>query len=196
MGCGKAQRTCLGCRQVKAQHDLVRFVSSPEGEILVDYRHRLPGRGAYTCAARGCLEQALQRNQFNRAFRRECRPTSAAGLIETISQEMLKRVENLLGMARKSGQSIAGSNAVLAAFDRPAPPVVVVFAENTSAGVAEKVARKARHHSAECLFLLDKVALGRLAGRSECSVFALTSGSLAENLLLEWKRYRRTLGEN
>lgn len=196
MGCGKAQRTCLGCRQVKARQELIRFVSSAEGEILVDYRHRLPGRGAYTCAARGCLEQALHRQQFNRAFRRECRPASAAELLASISLEMLKRVENLLGMARKSGQSIAGSNAVLAAFDRPGPPAVVVFAEDVSAGVAEKVERKARHHSAECLRLLDKVALGRLAGRSECSVFALAGGALAENLLLEWKRYRRTLGEN
>ncbi len=196
MARGKPQRTCLGCRQVKDQQDLIRFVCAPDGAILVDYRHRLPGRGAYACPEPECLAQVVRRQQFNRAFRRECAALSAEDLREKIRAELLKRVENLLGIARKSGQSIAGSNAVLAAFDRSGPPAVVVFAEDVSVGIAEKVERKARHHAAECLRLLDKAALGRLSGRSECSVFAILNGALAENILLEWKRYRRTLGEN
>lgn len=196
MGLSKAQRSCLGCRQVRDKTDLIRFVCAPDGTILVDYRHRLPGRGAYTCADRACLEQAVRRQQFNRAFRRECKAMAASELFEAIRAEMLKRLENLLGMARKSGQSTAGSNAVLAAFSRPDPPAVVIFAEDISAGVAEKVERKARHQAAECLQMLDKAALGKISGRSECSVCALASGALAKNFLLEWKRYRRTLGEN
>jgi predicted RNA-binding protein YlxR (DUF448 family) len=196
LGRGNAQRTCLGCRQVRDQAELVRFVCSPEGVVLVDYRHRLPGRGAYACPERACIDQLLRRRQFDRAFRRECTAGSGEELFETIRKAMLERMENLLGMARKSGQTTAGSNAVLAAFDRSAPPRVVVFAEDVSGGVAEKVERKARHHNAECLHMLDKAILGRLSGRSECSVLALSAGSLVDAFLLEWKRYRRTLGEN
>lgn len=196
MGRGKAQRTCLGCRQARDQQELIRFVCSPDEMILVDYRNRLPGRGAYTCPQRQCIDQALRRQQFNRAFRKQCQPVSADQLFASIRQAMLDRMENLLGMARKSGQSTAGSNAVLAAFDRAAPPAVVVFAEDVSAGVAEKVERKARHHAAECLQLLDKETLGRCSGRSECSVCAISGGTLAEAFLLEWKQYCRTLGEN
>jgi predicted RNA-binding protein YlxR (DUF448 family) len=191
LGRGKAQRTCLGCRQVKAQADLIRFVCSPDGAVLVDYRHRLPGRGAYACPDRDCIEKVLQKRQFNRAFRRECSSVSGDALLESIRLAMFERMKNLLGMARKSGQSVAGSNAVLAAFDRSDAPAVVVFAEDASAGVTEKVERKARHHDAECLHMLDKATLGRLSGRSECSAFALSAGALADAFLLEWKRYRR-----
>ncbi len=196
MGRGKVQRTCLGCRQVRDQGDLIRFVCPPDGTILVDYRHRLPGRGAYACLEQDCIDQVLRKRQFNRAFHRECTPVSSNELFESVRLAMLERMENLLGMARKSGQSTAGSNAVLAALDRSGPPAVIVFAKDVSVGVAEKVERKARHHDAECLYLLDKVTLGRLSGRSECSVLALSGGTLAEAFLLEWKRYCRTLGEN
>lgn len=196
MARGSAQRTCLGCRQVREQAELIRFVCSPDGQVLVDYRGRLPGRGAYACPKRECIDQLLRRQQFNRAFRRECAPVSGDDLLEAIRLAMLEKMKNLLGMARKSGQSTAGSNAVLAAFDRSGTPAVVVFAEDVSAGVAEKVERKARHHAAECLKMLDKATLGRLSGRSECSVLALAGGALAEAFLLEWKRYCRTLGEN
>jgi predicted RNA-binding protein YlxR (DUF448 family) len=30
----------------------------------------MPGRGAYTCRSRACLERALRRHGFERAFRR------------------------------------------------------------------------------------------------------------------------------
>ena len=196
MGRGKPQRTCLGCREVRDQQDLIRFVCSPEGEILVDYRHRLPGRGAYACPERGCLEQILVRRQFQRAFRRECTPVASAALLESVAKALRKRLENLLGMARKAGQSLAGSNAVLAALDRSQPPVVVIFAEDVSAGVADKVERRAKRSGAVCLTLFDKVRLGQIMGRPECSVCALSDASLTEAFLDEWKRYCRILGEN
>lgn len=196
MAQGKAQRTCLACRQVKEQTELVRFVCAPDGQVLVDYRHRLPGRGAYACPERGCLEQVVNKRLFARAFKRECQSTGVDMLVGSLRDALLVRMANLLGMARKSGRSVAGSNAVLASFDRPNAPLLIVFATDISAGVAAKVNRKAGHHAAERLTLFDKLELGRMLGRSECSVFALTDKALTEAFLLEWKRYCRILGEN
>jgi len=196
LGQGKAQRTCLACRQVKEQADLARFVRAPDGQVLVDYRHRLPGRGAYVCPDRDCLEQVAKKKLFARAFKQECQRTDVDMLLKSLSDALLVRMANLLGMARKSGHSVTGSNAVLAAFDRPKAPLLVVFATDISAGVAAKVDRKAGHHGAERLTLFDKLELGRMLGRAACSVFALTDKALAEAFLLEWKRYCRILGEN
>ncbi len=196
MGRGKAQRTCLACRQVMDQTELVRFVCAPDDQVLVDYRHRLPGRGAYACPERNCLEQVVQKRLFNRAFRKECHPVSMENLADALRKALLTRMTSLLGMARKAGLSVFGSSAVLAAFDRTNAPLLVVFAADISAGVAAKVDRKAGHHGAERLTLFDKEELGRILGRSECSVFALTDEALVEAFLLEWKRYCRILGEN
>ena len=58
------QRTCVACRATRAKRDLVRVVRSPEGEVSVDLRGKVPGRGAYldpdpTCLERGLLEGIL-----------------------------------------------------------------------------------------------------------------------------------------
>jgi len=42
-----------------------------DGDVVVaDPQARRPGRGAYTCRTRHCVEQAVARGGFNRAFRR------------------------------------------------------------------------------------------------------------------------------
>jgi predicted RNA-binding protein YlxR (DUF448 family) len=62
------RRTCVGCRQVDAQHALVRVTA--EGRcLLVDGRHRRPGRGAYLHARATCLTTA-EKGGFSRSFRR------------------------------------------------------------------------------------------------------------------------------
>jgi len=42
-----------------------------DGDIVVaDPNAQLPGRGAYTCSTRRCVQRAVRRGGFNRAFRR------------------------------------------------------------------------------------------------------------------------------
>jgi len=62
-------RTCLFCRQAVDKGLLVRFVSSG-GALKADLKGILPGRGAYTCRSRGCIEGALKRKgAFSRALK-------------------------------------------------------------------------------------------------------------------------------
>lgn len=62
------RRTCVGCRQVDAQDALVR-VTTEDARLLVDGRHRRPGRGAYVHARATCLTTAAK-GGFSRSFRR------------------------------------------------------------------------------------------------------------------------------
>ena len=39
-------RQCVGCREMKPKKDLIRVVKSPEGQVSLDFRGKLPGRGA------------------------------------------------------------------------------------------------------------------------------------------------------
>ena len=82
----RPQRSCIGCRQVKDQDDLIRLVRAPDGEVLVDLKGRLPGRGAYLCNSRDCIGLAVSRQQFSRAFRSECRPADAAALADRVAR--------------------------------------------------------------------------------------------------------------
>ena len=51
------------------QPELLRFVAVG-GEAVPDPVRRLPGRGAYLHPVRRCLEAAVRRQAFARAFRR------------------------------------------------------------------------------------------------------------------------------
>ncbi|MET9858872.1 YlxR family protein [Streptomyces smyrnaeus] len=62
------QRTCVGCRE-RTDKDVLLRVVLIGGSLIPDLRGRLPGRGAYVHSVPSCLEQAVRRRAFNRAFR-------------------------------------------------------------------------------------------------------------------------------
>ena len=195
-GQARPQRTCLGCRQVQERSRLVRYVRAPDGTVLVDYREKLPGRGAYTCLNSECIRQAVSRRQFDRAFRSACLPVAADELRQKLIAELYERLTALLGMARKSSQIISGGNQVLVALDRPERLQVVILADDVSVGVAEKVVGKAASRALSCLRFSSKAGLGQLLGRGERSVTALIKGRLAETFLSEWQKFTELSGES
>ena len=61
-------RQCLGCREMKPKRELIRAVRSPDGEISLDFKGKLPGRGAYLCPNPDCLRKAVKAKALERAF--------------------------------------------------------------------------------------------------------------------------------
>ena len=62
------QRQCVGCREMKDKKALIRVVRSPEGTISLDFKGKLPGRGAYVCPNPECLKKARKSRARERAF--------------------------------------------------------------------------------------------------------------------------------
>lgn len=48
-------RTCLVCRKEREKKELLRFVLE-SGEVVLDKKAIKPGRGAYLCNTKRCLE--------------------------------------------------------------------------------------------------------------------------------------------
>ena len=68
-GAAAPQRTCLGCRQARAQAQLIRLAWR-DGQVVVEPPGRRgAGRGAYVCATMGCWEEARRRRALARALR-------------------------------------------------------------------------------------------------------------------------------
>ncbi|MER6104385.1 YlxR family protein [Streptomyces sp. NPDC001832] len=62
------ERTCVGCRERAAKYELLRIVA--DGDACVpDPRGTLPGRGAYVHPVPVCLDLAVRRRAFPRAFK-------------------------------------------------------------------------------------------------------------------------------
>ena len=61
-------RQCLGCREMKPKRELIRAVKSPDGEVDLDFKGKMPGRGAYLCPNGECLKKAMKSKALERAF--------------------------------------------------------------------------------------------------------------------------------
>lgn len=61
-------RMCVGCREMKEKRALLRIVKSAEGAISFDRVGKAPGRGAYICRSKECLDKARRQHQLERAL--------------------------------------------------------------------------------------------------------------------------------
>ena len=59
---------------MKPKRELIRVVRSPEGAVSLDFRGKLPGRGAYVCPNPACLAKARKSRALERAFSAPLRP--------------------------------------------------------------------------------------------------------------------------
>jgi predicted RNA-binding protein YlxR (DUF448 family) len=108
-------RMCAVTRQVRPIDELIRFVVSPQSEVLADLKRKLPGRGLWVTASRQTVAEAVKRHQFSKGFKREVRvaPTLAAD-----TEALLVRgAIDALAMAAKAGQVVAGFSKVEGALE-------------------------------------------------------------------------------
>src|SRR5215468_7678062 len=99
-------RLCAVSREVKPVGELIRFVVSPQGEVVPDLKRRLPGRGLWLSASRQVVAEAVRRHQFARGFKRDVRV--AATLAADTEHLLVRGVVEALAMAAKAGQVISG----------------------------------------------------------------------------------------
>lgn len=105
-GVADPQRTCVVTRQVRPEHELIRFVLDPCARVVVDLKHRLPGRGVWVTAQRAALEEAVRRKAFARGFRRQVEVDQ--DLPEQVAAALRSSALGSLGLARKAGAALSG----------------------------------------------------------------------------------------
>jgi len=191
----KPQRSCLGCRETRDKERLLRFVLSPQDEVLPDLDSRLPGRGAYTCISSRCLESALQQRQFNRAFKREVSSMPAEQLTGLVARLMRERILGCLGMANRAGKIISGGALVSDAIRGKIKPGLILVAADVSESIGKKIVVLADVHRIRCERVLTKDDFGAILGKAPRSAVAVRQGGFVVRLVSEIERFRNFLGE-
>lgn len=162
-------RMCILTRARGQADDLIRFVASPDGEVVPDLRHVLPGRGCWLTADRRSIEEAIKRKLFARALKTEARaPDDLADRVEGLLASSLL---GMMNMARKSGQFVSGSGKVDASVRSGA--AVAIFHANDA---AEDGIRKIRQAAKARALTFDE---------AELPVFTLFSGQELHDALGE-----------
>jgi predicted RNA-binding protein YlxR (DUF448 family)/ribosomal protein L30E len=85
---------------------MIRFVLGPDRTIVPDLAERLPGRGIWLSAARDVVQPGRARGAFAKAARGPV--VVPQDLPEMLQAALVRRIGELLGLARRAGQAIAG----------------------------------------------------------------------------------------
>ncbi|MFN6979259.1 MAG: RNA-binding protein, partial [Gemmobacter sp.] len=105
------ERRCIVTGERAPKGGLVRFVIGPDGAVVPDILARLPGRGIYVAADRAALDKAARKGLFARAARAPVKaPDDLSGTVEAL---LLRRVTELIALARKAGQAVSGREKTL-----------------------------------------------------------------------------------
>jgi len=182
------QRSCLGCREVKPKDELLRFVLDPDSLPVPDIAGKLPGRGAYTCFSRQCLENALARKQFSRAFKGEAKIPVAAETIALVQRLFAERIAATLALANKAGRAVSGSDTVMESLRR-GDAALLILAADIAAESEAKFRFVAEKNRVEIFRFSVKDQLGTPLGKEIRTAVAVSPGAFADKLCRELTRY-------
>jgi hypothetical protein len=177
-------RRCIVTRQALEKPALIRFVVDPEGRVTPDLKERLPGRGLWVTADRAILEQAVARNAFSKAAKQSVKVDR--DLADRVTELARREVAELLGLARKSGQLVAGFEKVEAALWSGKARVLVAASDGAADGRG-KLARLAGS-GVEICAPLTAAELAQALGREHAVHAAIKAGGIAEKTIIASRR--------
>ena len=149
------ERSCVACRKTIAKAQLLRYVLSPAGEVILDYNAKLPGRGCYVCADSQCINKALRENGFKRAFKKDAISPSSEELMRVISEKASGVIVSLLSLAQRSRKLSLGAFAVEADIKSGSLSLLLVMADISPA--SEKKWKNASAAKGLCFMVLPHI---------------------------------------
>src|SRR5690606_39058607 len=100
------ERRCIVTGEVQPKTGLIRFVASPDGDVVPDLAEKLPGRGFWVTADRTILTRAMAKGLFSRGAKAPV--TAPDDLLDLIEAGLARRVVELISLSRKTGNAVAG----------------------------------------------------------------------------------------
>ena len=183
-----ARRSCVACREETDRADLVRLVVGPDAALWVDYRARLPGRGAWVHPRAECVDAVVRKaGRLAHALRH---PGLDASRLRALLKAAIERAtEDGLSQAAAGGALVTGHDALVRALgskDVGAVAIASNAAERTVRGL-----KKAAGDEVEFTVLhLDREALGTRVGRAPLAAIGARPGGPATHLERQLRRLR------
>ena len=199
-------RRCVITRERLPKEQMFRFVVGPDRALIPDLAGKLPGRGIWLSASRDVIEGAdatrpkgMNPNGINpgrasrgakgqelvRAIARAARgpvqvPSDLPGVLEAA---LIRRISDLIGLARRSGQAVAGFEKARD-WMRTHPVGLVLQAADGSCAERARF-RSAVSDAVPVLAPLTGTELGRVMGHETVVHVALGPGRLAGSIAIE-----------
>ena len=174
------ERRCIVTGDIGPKGGLIRFAVSPDEQVVPDILGRLPGRGFYVSADRAAIEKAAAKGLFARAAKQPVKvPPGLADMVESL---VLRRVVDLISLARKAGDAITGYEKVKDWLMKGTAVVLIQASDGSERGKS-----KLRPPDKTGLFIgcLTAGELGLSFGREHAIHGALSAGGLTQRVVEE-----------
>jgi predicted RNA-binding protein YlxR (DUF448 family) len=167
---------------------MIRFVVGPDRAVVPDLAATLPGRGIWLSARGDVLKAARAQGSLGRAFARAARGpvTVPPDLPAMLEAALVRRIGELLGLARRAGQAVAGFDKAREWLRNGQGRLILQASDGSAAERARFLSGAAA--SVTVLDPLPAAALGRVFGRDHVVHVAIAPGRLGERLAIEAMR--------
>jgi len=195
-------RQCALTREVKPVADLLRFVVSPDGELVPDTDAKAEGRGVWISLGEKQVAEAVRKKAFERSLKQQLTvPEDLAGLAR---RRLTERFVASLQMARKAGKLVTGAYQVREAIEKGDAVALITATDAAEDGRAKMLSSvRGRRKAAEeaglpapavpHLELVDSSQLGLAFGLESVIHAALVNGAASQSALERANRLARYL---
>ena len=170
----RAERTCIGCKTQRETHDLLRFVCTPQGEVILDASGHAPGRGIYVCCDVVCLRKALNPAKLALALKRPVRVPDFDTVCQEVRKLLYKRLKTCLSLGQKAGAVVSGYVPLRQALAQ-ARVLYMILAEDIASGRGEEYRSWCTQHGVPYVTLFTKEELGHIIGKPSRSAVGFTA---------------------
>lgn len=98
-------RKCIVLGEVVEKENLLRF-TEVNGEIIPDFKKKLPGRGIYVSASMSALAKAIDKKLFSKTAKKKLTENNA--LIEIVGNILRKDGLESINLSKKAGVFVTG----------------------------------------------------------------------------------------
>ncbi|MGB8812136.1 MAG: RNA-binding protein [Paracoccaceae bacterium] len=184
------ERKCIVTGESQPKGGLIRFGIGPEGQVTPDILGRLPGRGIYVSANRAAIEKAATKGLFARAAKRPVQVPD--GLFDLVERLQLRRVIDLLSLARKAGRAVTGYEKVKDLLVKEKARVLIQASDGSEAGKSKLRRPDGNNTYIGCLTAQE---MGLAFGREHAIHGALAAGGLTARVVEEAARLAGLRGQ-
>ncbi|MEO1138753.1 MAG: RNA-binding protein [Pseudomonadota bacterium] len=178
------ERKCIATGEVQPKHGLIRFVVGPDGQVFPDILEKLPGRGMWVSADSSSLELAGTKGLFARSAKQGV--TVPENLVTQVEAQLVRRVVDLISLARKGGQAVSGYEKVKDWLIKDAAEVLIQASDGSERGKT----KLSTPHGGSWIGWITADELGQAFGRQSTIHAALAAGGLCKRVVEEAARLK------
>jgi|TARA_B110000495_G_scaffold5694_1_gene4304 predicted RNA-binding protein YlxR (DUF448 family) len=174
------ERRCISTGSIMNTKSMVRFVVGPDGGAVPDVFCKLPGKGMWVSSKKSSLDRALSKNLFSVVSKKPVLINN--NLSKQIEDSILKKLLNLISLARKANQAIAGFEKVKGSLETDR---AVLLIQASDGSPREKSRLRPPVGEGTLINCLKMQELGLAFGRESVIHAAIMRGGLHKEITLE-----------